>query len=87
MAERYSSRAGDVAGAARRGFAVIPSDSADLSAETRALYVGQGGDLAITLVSGDTLTLANVQAGSLLPVRATRVRATGTTAAQIVGLC
>lgn len=86
MVERYPYRAADGTGAARRGFAVTPSDAADLTAETRALYIGQGGDLALILSSGDAITLSGVISGSLLPLRATRVKATGTTAGQIVGL-
>ncbi len=86
MAERYPFRAADGAGSARRGFAVTPSDAADLAAETRALYVGAGGDIAVVLASGDAVTLSGVISGSLLPLRATRVKATGTTATQIVGL-
>ena len=86
MAERYPFRANDGTGAARSGFAVTPSDVADLQAENRALHVGLGGDLALVLSSGDAVALQGVISGSLLPLRATRVKATGTSASQIVGL-
>ena len=58
---------------------------ADLVHVTRAVYVGGGGDLAVRLQDGTELTLANVPAGTLIPIRVTRVLA-GSTATQIVGL-
>ncbi len=68
------------------GTAVIPDNSTDLVHVTRAIYVGGGGDLALRLLDGTDLVFANVAAGSLLPIRAARVLATGTTATRIVGL-
>ncbi|WP_127902098.1 spike base protein, RCAP_Rcc01079 family [Solirhodobacter olei] len=66
--------------------AVTPDDAAALAEVSRALYVGQAGDLAVTMAGGQQVTFAGVAAGSLLPVRAERVRATGTTAGAIVAL-
>ena len=66
--------------------AVTPDDGADLAFVTRAVYVGQGGDMNITLKSGDTIVLRGIQAGVIYPLRAVRVLATGTTATDIVGL-
>lgn len=71
---------------ARGGEAVIPSDTADLTQVSRALYIGQGGDVAVTLQDGVVLTFEAVGAGSLLPIRASNVRATGTTATGILAL-
>lgn len=59
--------------------AVTPSDSADLARVTRALWVGVGGDLKVTLVDGTTDELRNIPAGSLLPIAVKRVFATGQT--------
>jgi hypothetical protein len=68
-------------------FAVMPSDSTELQAIPKALYVGTGGDVAVRGVRGDADVLfRNVPAGSVLDVRARFVRATGTTAADIVAL-
>lgn len=86
MTDRFATRADDQAGAIRRGAPITPNDSADLAAETRAIYVGSAGDVAMVLVSGDALTFAGVPAGSLLPVRAIRVKSTGTTAGLLLGL-
>jgi nitrogen fixation protein len=66
------------------GAAVVPGT--DLAHVTRALYVGGGGNLAVRLQDGTELTLANMPAGTLLPIRVTRILATGTTATEIVGL-
>lgn len=71
-------------GPATNAAAVTPSDSADLAVFARALWVGQAGDLVVTMLGGQTVTLAG--ASGLLPVRVRRVRATGTTAGAIVAL-
>ena len=70
---------------ASSGFAISPDDSNDLVAVTRALYIGTGGTLAVTLKSGNTVTFQNLPNGALLPIRALRVL-TGTTAAGLIGL-
>ncbi len=71
---------------ATRPETITPNDSADLSHTTRALYVGQTGNVRVQMVSGDIVTLANMQGGILYPIRASRVFATGTTASDLVGL-
>ena len=83
---RYSGRADAINAPAQHGFAITPSDSVDLAAETRGLWVGGSGDLALTMASGDEVTVAGAVGGSLLPLRIRRVRATGTTATALVGL-
>jgi hypothetical protein len=67
------------------GFAVSPSDSNDLNDLPRALWVGGAGDVALALPSGNVV-LKGVQAGTLISIRPIRVRATGTTATDIVAL-
>lgn len=68
------------------GFAVTPNDSTDLLQTTRALFVGTTGNLALVLASGAALSFANVASGTVLPLRVRRIKATGTTATDIVGL-
>lgn len=68
------------------GFAVTKSDSAELAAVSRALYVGTGGDLRIRTAGGADLLFKAVPAGALLPIRADMVFATNTTATDIVAL-
>lgn len=64
--------------------AIIPDDTTDLPVATRAVYVGSGGNLRVTLVSGDIVSFQNISAG-WHPLRAQRVWATGSTASNLVG--
>lgn len=66
--------------------AIAPSDAGQLPLTTRAIYVGQGGNLRLRMASNDVVTFFAVPAGSLLPLRVAQVLATGTTAAGLVGL-
>jgi hypothetical protein len=68
------------------GAAVVPNDGADLAFEARSLYVGGAGDVKVTTVDGSVLVFAGVPAGTVLPVAARRVWATGSTATGIVAL-
>ncbi|OJT95466.1 MAG: hypothetical protein BGN83_04940 [Rhizobium sp. 63-7] len=86
MVDRFANTQPSLSGPASSGFSITPNDTTDLAETVRALYVGGGGNLSVTMLSGEVVTLANVFAGSILPLRAVRVRATGTTATDIVGL-
>lgn len=68
------------------GFAIAPHDVNELAEATRAIYVGTGGNIAVVLINGDALTFKNAAAGSILPIRCKAVKATGTTAADLIGL-
>jgi hypothetical protein len=65
--------------------AITPAD-ADLAAPVRALYIGGSGNVRINDTGNGAVTFVAVQAGTILPVMARRVYATGTTATNIVGL-
>jgi len=55
--------------------------------ETRGVYVGVGGDLAVRMAGGgNTVVFAGVLAGSLLPIVVDQILATGTTATNIVAV-
>ncbi|PWC96962.1 hypothetical protein [Azospirillum sp. TSO5] len=86
MADQYANLSPDLASPYIGGFAVSPSDSAVLSQPTRAVFVGGAGNLAVTYLDGSTDTLQSVTAGSILPIRVTKVMATNTTATKISGL-
>jgi hypothetical protein len=74
-------------GPARRLFAIVPNDNLDLPYLTTAVYVGVKGDLSvIDSTSGAIIPFVAVPAGSILPIRVARVRATGTTAGALVGM-
>ena len=72
---------------AREAFALTPNDAAELTSATKALYVGTGGDIVLRAVgSGTDVVLRNVVSGSVLAIRLRAVRASGTTATDLVGL-
>ncbi len=87
MTDLYENSGGLNAPAAQ-SIVVAPHDSTALTLVTKALYVGVGGDVAVRLV-GDTSDrlFKNVPNGGVLDVRASHVRATGTSATSIIGLC
>lgn len=87
MIDAFGSSSDSVIAPARRTFEISPSDSQDLAQFTKAIYVGNGGDIVLQTVGSDTaVTFANVQDGSILDLRCNSVRATGTTASNLVGL-
>lgn len=65
---------------------ITPSDTAVLNPVVRALWIGGAGNVRVVTVSGQTVTFAGAQAGSIIPVRVRQVLATGTTATSIDGL-
>ena len=72
---------------AERCFAVTPSDSQPLPIATKALFVGTGGHVTLRSVRGTAdVTFKNLPDGAVIDVRVTAVRATGTTATDIVAL-
>ncbi len=72
---------------ARAPFAVSPHDTNELAIVPKALYVGTSGHVVLRGIDGIAdVTFRNVPAGAILDVRAQFIRATGTTAADIVGL-
>lgn len=69
-----------------RAEAITPNDSTDLTNSTRALWIGGAGNVKVDTVGGDTVTLVGALVGTIIPIRAKRVYATGTTATNLVGL-
>jgi hypothetical protein len=72
-------------GPAENAVAVAPGASA-LSSTTRAIFVGTGGDMEVTMSGGGNVTFTNIPSGTTLPIRVTHVLATGTDATDIVAL-
>ena len=67
-------------------FADITPHNTNEIVAPRALYVGTGGNIVATGVDGVSVTFSNVPSGTLLPIRPKIVKATGTTATNILGL-
>ena len=80
----FTEQAGDSSAPAYDAFAVTPNNSTEIFA--RSLYVGGAGDVSVQTAGGTTVTFVGVPAGSLLPIRVQKVRTTGTTATNIIGL-
>lgn len=70
----------DATVAARRAEAVTLSDSAVIE-NTRSLYVGSTGDLAVVMVEGTgaAVTFKAVPAGTVLPIQVIKVMLTNST--------
>ncbi|MEV8467135.1 hypothetical protein AB0T83_10120 [Fluviibacterium sp. DFM31] len=86
MADLFADTAPGLTSPAIDGIMVAPHDSNPLGHVSRAVYVGVGGDIRAELVSGAQLTFSAVPAGSMLPMRATKILSSGTTASSIVAL-
>lgn len=73
---------------ATTGFTITPSNSTIFAQYTRAIYIGGDGNIAVRLSDMETshVDFIGVKAGTILPIRARMVRATDTTATNIVGL-
>jgi hypothetical protein len=87
MADPFSSAADSVVAPATRVAAVVPHDTNPLPDIPKALFVGTGGHVVLRGAGGGAdAAFRNIADGTVLPVRAQFVRATGTSAADIVAL-
>ena len=86
MSDKFSNYHSGLESPAERAFAITGNDSTDLTVFPRAIYVGGAGNVKVTTLGGDTVTLNGAVAGSILPVRVVRVFSTGTTATNLIGL-
>lgn len=84
MADILSTLAQSLDGPASNGAAAV--HGTDFANVSRALYVGTTGDVKVTLAGGGDVTFPTVPAGAWLPVRATKVVISGTTASNIVAV-
>lgn len=85
MADPFSGHAQSLESPATIVLQVAPDDGTDLPMPSRALNASQEGTVRVTTTGGTTATLY-IAAGTCLPVRVTRVWATGTTATGIAAL-
>jgi hypothetical protein len=75
--------------AAKKGYVISPDDDNDLPSPTRGIYVGGVGDLTVELVGdpkGTTTLFSAVPVGTVLPIQARKVLATGTGATLMTAL-
>lgn len=87
LTDKFEAMQDSPSGPSRAPFAVTPSDTVELLAVPKALYIGTGGNVVLRGVGAAVdATFKNVASGQVLDVRAQYVRATGTTASDIVAL-
>jgi hypothetical protein len=63
---------------------VTPSDTTEIRATS--LYVGGAGNVAVEMAGGDDVTFSGVVAGTQLFIEVAKIKATGTTATNILAL-
>lgn len=85
MSDEFDTFQNGLTAPATRAAPITPHDTNDLTFVTRAIYVGGAGDLSVIMRAGDTVTFADVPAGTLLPIRVSRVLV-ATSATNVVGL-
>ncbi len=87
MADPFANLADHCSAPATRTVPVVPHDTNALTDIPKALYVGTGGNITMRGLNGTIdQSWKNVPSGSILPFRAHYIRATGTTAADILAL-
>lgn len=69
-----------------RAVAVTPNDDTDLANPSKALYVGGAGNVAATMQDGSTVTFTGLLVGTVYRLRIKRIKATGTTATNLIAL-
>jgi hypothetical protein len=83
MSDAFQSLASGLDSPGLNAAEITPDDGANLTNFSRALWIGDGGNVRVTMIGGQTVTFSNVAQGTLLPIRVSRVWATGTTATLI----
>lgn len=74
-------------GPASKAAVITPHNTNDLSVPCRMIYVGGAGDITLIPRGGAVAVLFKaVPVGTILPVSASRVLATGTTATSLLAL-
>ena len=86
MSDPFASTAQSLSSPATDAVAITPDDTVPLATPSRALYIGEGGDLRVEMLSGNIVTLPALIGGAVYPFRVNKVLATGTTATGIISL-
>jgi len=87
MSDSFDTLADTPSAPARLAYAITPHVTNPVDPLPKAIYVGTGGDLVGRAVGSNAdVTFKNVASGQIIDVRLQYVRATGTTATDILGL-
>ena len=85
MSEQDAHKNADATVSSYKAEAITLSDTAVIR-NTRAIYVGTGGTIKVTMVDGNAVTFTLVPGGTVLPVQVITVWSTGTTASNLVAM-
>lgn len=86
MADKFAQSARSVLSPSEQTFAVVPHDTDPILAVSKYLYIGTAGNVTLRTKDADSdVVFENVPAGGYIYARVSHVRATGTTAASIIG--
>jgi hypothetical protein len=84
---KFASPVDDGRGPYVNAVSVSPNDTNDLANTTLAVWIGTAGNLSVNMEgSGGPIVFVGIPAGTLLPIRATRILSTNTTAGNILAL-
>lgn len=87
MSDSFANQTPGLTSPASQLAAITPDDNNDLPTTARGIYVGVGGDINVIAANDSAAVLMqSVPSGSVLPVRAKRVKSTLTTASGLVAL-
>ena len=68
-------------------YTITPNDQVEIPFRPRAVMIGTPGNLACVDSLGVTTVMVNLAVGIYHPIRPLKILATGTTAANIFGIC
>lgn len=85
MTDTFENLQSGLTAPASQAVAITPDNDDNLVFVTRAIYVGGAGNLSVLMRTGGAVTFNNLPAGTLLPIRVSRVLESST-ATNIVGL-
>lgn len=86
MVNKFKTRYTNLESPIANMFTITPSDSADLPFITRAIYVGGDGNIKLTTLGNETVTMTGVKGGVIYPIRVKRVFDSDTSATDLLGL-
>lgn len=87
MADRFDTQTDSLSLPARTLFAIIPHATNEIDPLPKAIFIGTGGNIMLRAADSTAdVVLKNVSSGQILDIRARFIRASGTTATDIVGL-
>jgi hypothetical protein len=85
MVDKFATHSAGLDSPASDVFPIIPDDVTDLAVATRAIRANAAGDVVLVTMEGNERT-AKFADGETRAIRATRIKATGTTATGLEGM-